>query len=184
MKKLFGILAVVITTLAVLLLLWAPWACPWCGSWETCDCGGRIAAEKGEEEMPIFEQNQGYWVQVTSYDGSIQMTVPVEWKYEATEENRGIHLWHPDAPDCVIRVEAHPGGFGVCGTGLEEKPVTFRSGHSAVAGYYDGGKYWSYVSLGDGYAVTHSCPDEWWETYEWWVMEMLDMLTITEEEGL
>ena len=57
-----------------------------------------------------------------------------------------------------------------------------RSGGKAVAGYYDGGAYWSYIALEENYAVTHTCPDGWWETYEWWVMEMLDMLQIEKEE--
>lgn len=40
-------------------------------------------------------------------------------------------------------------GFGVCGTGLEEKQ-TVINGMEANVGYYDGADYWSFVSFDCG----------------------------------
>ncbi len=82
--------------------------------------------------------------------GTLSMQVPSNWTYEVIEEYElysgttyGITLSPLADPNKFITVWCQM-SFGVCGTGLEQKELTFGS-VKGYAGYYDGRKNWSYI---------------------------------------
>lgn len=60
----------------------------------------------------------------------------------------------------------HMKGFGVCGTGLEQKDIVFN-GHEAWQGFYDGNTLWSHIILKDPKdCVIINNAENWYEEYE------------------
>lgn len=110
----------------------------------------------------------------------IELSVPIEWRYAVDEEVRGIRIWVPGQKESVITVYDCTGSFGVCGTGLEEETVTFPNGMTARIGTYDNAENWSFIFFpGETeYAITHTCPDQWWDSYGEEVNKILDTLTL------
>lgn len=92
----------------------------------------------------------------------VSLEVPVTWTWEPVSDEQiiGIALSPKDCPELEYTLAYHKNTFGVCGTGLEEKPVSFDgSGLSGSAGYYDGADYWNFISFDNtagSYAVTWS----------------------------
>lgn len=83
-------------------------------------------------------------------------SLPENWSYELVQTE--------DEPTDTVSALLYPGqdarnggivieytrGFGVCGTGLEEKDINFN-GHEAGQGFYDGNPVWSFIALKDDY---------------------------------
>lgn len=110
----------------------------------------------------------------------IELSIPIEWRYIVDEDIGGIRLWVPGQEESVITVYDCTGSFGVCGTGLDEKTVTFSNGMEARIGTYDSSKNWSFIYFpGETeYAIIHTCPDQWWDSYGAEVDTILDTLTL------
>ena len=62
---------------------------------------------------------------------SLKLTLPEgwDWQEDPTEDGtEGILFWDGEKPDQRFRLSAWPGGFGMCGTGVEFSEVTLPSG--------------------------------------------------------
>ena len=67
--------------------------------------------------------------------------------------------------DGAITLE-HSKGFGVCGTGLEQKDIEFN-GHPAWQGFYDGNPMWTFICLKDPKdCVIINSAENWYKEYE------------------
>ena len=145
---------------------------------KSMDAAPENAGGTRDEHFPqsddFHEQQGGYFVQVTSGDGSITLSLPVEWEYEIRE--RGIRFWAPGQEACVVKVQYYDGGFGVCGTSLVTEEYTTRSGRTGTMCYMDDSEVWTYIVFDRSYAVTHSCSAQWLEAFEWELNELLDSM--------
>ena len=85
--------------------------------------------------------------------GTLRVQVPDGWKYEicpegtldGAETDFGIKIRPDSGSDSEITLYWSD-SFGVCGTGLKEETLTL-AGDSVSAGYYDGGKNWTFLSF-------------------------------------
>ena len=62
---------------------------------------------------------------------SLKLTLPEgwDWQEDPTEDGtEGILFWDGEKPDQRFRLSAWPGGFGMCGTGVDFSEVTLPSG--------------------------------------------------------
>lgn len=62
---------------------------------------------------------------------SLKLTLPEgwDWQEDPTEDGtEGILFWDGEKPDQRFRLSAWPGGFGMCGTGVDFSEVTLASG--------------------------------------------------------
>ena len=90
---------------------------------------------------------------VSGAAGTLRVQVPDGWKYEICPEGTldgswtdfGIKLWPDSSSDSCVQLYWSD-SFGVCGTGLKEEAMTL-AGDSVSAGYYDGGKNWTFLSF-------------------------------------
>lgn len=76
-------------------------------------------------------------------------------------------LFHPEGREGGILLTCYPNGFGVCGTGLEEEKLT-AGGYEALAGTYDNGALWDYISLMEApsdYVFQNRGAEDWWDEY-------------------
>ena len=81
------------------------------------------------------------------------MQVPDGWKYEicpegtldGSEADFGVKIRPDSGSDSCVQLYWSD-SFGVCGTGLKEETLTL-AGDSVSAGYYDGGKNWTFLSF-------------------------------------
>lgn len=56
-----------------------------------------------------------------------------------------MKIWPGSGSDSCVQLYWSD-SFGVCGTGLKEETLTL-AGDSVFAGYYDGGKNWTFLSF-------------------------------------
>ena len=62
---------------------------------------------------------------------SLKLTLPEGWDWQedpAEDGTEGILFWDGEKPDQRFRLSAWPGGFGMCGTGVDFSEVTLPSG--------------------------------------------------------
>ena len=62
---------------------------------------------------------------------SMRLTLPEGWDWQedsAEDGTEGILFWDGEKPDQRFRLSAWPGGFGMCGTGVDFSEVTLPSG--------------------------------------------------------
>ena len=62
---------------------------------------------------------------------SMRLTLPEGWDWQedpAEDGTEGILFWDGEKPDQRFRLSAWPGGFGMCGTGVDFSEVTLASG--------------------------------------------------------
>ena len=62
---------------------------------------------------------------------SLKLTLPEGWDWQedpAEDGTEGILFWDGEKPDQRFRLSAWPGGFGMCGTGVDFSEVTLASG--------------------------------------------------------
>lgn len=136
------------------------------------------AAQPGlqEPEEKIMAVQEGY-------AGTLQVTLPEGWNYDACSENSarllvgdyGIRFYPEDAAEGYIEL-CYTDFFGVCGTGLEEEQVTL-AGDEAFIGTYDNGDHWDFISFrgkNEGIVALTCEVDGWWHTYEEQVLEILE----------
>lgn len=116
----------------------------------------------------------GEWIEVQpacppSY--GVKFWLPTGWTYEVIQSD--------DAPTSDLAVSIHPAsepdgaitlsyakGFGVCGTGLEERETVFN-GHPARQGFYDGKPLWDFIWLKDPKdCVIINSAQLWYDAYE------------------
>lgn len=113
------------------------------------------------EESPATET-----AQAGSGYALVQLEVPVSWTWETLADDDdsscvcALVLSPKDCPELEYTIAYNRELFGVCGTGLEEKDVSFGdSGLTGSAGYYDGKDYWSYIAFDNtagSYSVTYA----------------------------
>lgn len=138
------------------------------------NAGGIDRDEHFSKDESFHEEHQGYWVQVTSGNGRITLSLPVEWGYEIREQ--GIRFWAPGQESCVVKIQYYDGGFGVCGTSLVTEEYTTRSGRTGTMDYMDDSEVWTYIVFDKCYAVTHSCSKQWLEEFQWELSEILNSM--------
>lgn len=119
------------------------------------------AAAKNEEEYRTQGESCGYPLAPASAETAekaecewqnikISLNIPEGWKYETEEYSEyagrfGIRF-APEGCDGWVGLYYY-GMFGVCGTGLEEKEITFEDGRKARMGIYDGGDTFSFITF-------------------------------------
>ena len=79
--------------------------------------------EDWQEKGTLAEYENGYI--------SMKLTLPEGWDWQedpAEDGTEGILFWDGEKPDQRFRLSAWPGGFGMCGTGVDFSEVTLPSG--------------------------------------------------------
>lgn len=113
----------------------------------------------------------------------ISLNIPEGWEYETEEYSDetgrfGIRFAPENCNGCV-GLYFYNNLFGVCGTGLEEREVTFDSGLSGRMGIYDGGDTWSFIvfpeqsGLSGSFAALADGAGDWLSEQEDKVLEIL-----------
>ena len=76
-----------------------------------------------QEKGTLAEYENGYI--------SMKLTLPEGWDWQADpaeDGTEGILFWDGEKPEQRFRLSAWPGGFGMCGTGVDFSDVTLPSG--------------------------------------------------------
>ena len=112
-------------------------------------CGAPLAPSS-EETME--EPDETVQVEFACEDAVIVVQLPVDWQWETDEITEdawamGISFRPGTETEGWLRLQYYPGLFAVCGTGLEEKEVTFDNGLTGRIGFYDGSEVWSFISF-------------------------------------
>ena len=102
----------------------------------------------------------------------VSFWLPTGWIYEVVQSDDEptsdlVVSIRPEFPETegVITLQ-YSKGFAVCGTGLEQKEITFN-GHPARQGFYDGNPMWSFIVLTDpDDCVIINNAENWYEEYE------------------
>lgn len=118
--------------------------------------------------------------------GKISLSIPGGWRYETcpmdseklTNGLYGIRFYPEDATEGYIDL-FYIDSFGVCGTGLVEETATI-AGNPARIGTYDNHACWDFISFqGDcsGIVALTNSTENWWESYDEQVMDILGTLS-------
>lgn len=96
-----------------------------------------------------FEENTrpgGNGVFLGGQNYNMWLDIPKDWEYELRQDYdaMGIAFRPKGTEEGWILLRFWPQGFGVCGTGLEQKQVELGN-YTASLGYYDGSKDWSFL---------------------------------------
>ena len=110
-------------------------------------CGTRTASAAQPTPAPAET------VTASGTAGTLRVQVPDGWKYElcpagsltVSDQAFGVKIWPDSGSDSCVQLYWSD-SFGVCGTGLKEETLTL-AGDSVSAGYYDGGKNWTFLSF-------------------------------------
>jgi len=80
------------------------------------------------------------------------LDIPEGWEFEedADDYRQGIRFRPKGETEGWVGLYYHSGGFGVCGTGLDEHELRLTNGFKGRAGFYDGSDSWNYITI-DGY---------------------------------
>lgn len=129
-------------------------------------------SELDENDRPV-----GNSVFTSGANCNMGLDIPKQWEYEIREDADYMSLaFRPEeADEGWIKLQFWHQGFGVCGTGLEQKQIQIGN-YIATAGYYDGSKDWSFMvfeGVPGSYVVMRENADSWWAEYEDQVMEIL-----------
>ena len=102
----------------------------------------------------------------------VSFWLPTGWTYSGIQSDDDptsdlVVSIRPDFPGTEGAITlSHSDGFGVCGTGLEQKDIEFN-GHPAWQGFYDGNTLWSHIILKDPKdCVIINNAENWYEEYE------------------
>lgn len=139
---------------------------------------------------PLAPQTQGEKVTCQWQNLTIGMEIPAGWEYavkEYSDDDRkfGICFW-PEGCSGQVALYYYE-MFGVCGTGLEEKDITFESGRTGRMGIYDGGDTFSFITfpeqeLSTGYFVAiNEDGGAWLAEHEDEVLSMLGAAVMKKE---
>ena len=150
---------------------------------ETGDTDAQDQTAVTQESIPVeatvsdvgSDKLEGEFVEVKpqcppSY--GVSFWLPKGWTYSGMQSDDEptsdlVVSIRPDFPgtEGAITLQ-HCDGFGVCGTGLEQKDVVFN-GHEAWQGFYDGNTLWSHIILKDPKdCVIINNAENWYEEYE------------------
>lgn len=132
------------------------------------------------------ENSAGTVVSQTGPYGTISVSLPSGWSYEACSIDSdsllygkyGIHFYPEEADDGYIEL-AYVDFFGVCGTGLVEEEATV-AGNSAWIGTYDNQAYWDFISFQgelDGIVAQTFSVEEWWDDHSDQIMDILNTIS-------
>lgn len=122
---------------------------------------------------------------LTCSHGAVQISLgEMEgWEYETIPYTEGCHRFgiqfRPAGQEGYIQVMYHPGGFGVCGTGLTTENVGIGS-----MGTYDDRAVWDFISFQpplDDFAVLNDGIGDWWLQYRSDAFAILQSMTLTAE---
>ena len=86
-----------------------------------------------EAATPFGDDWQESGTPVTYENGCISMSLTLpegwDWQTDSSEDGtEGILFWDGEKPEQRFRLSAWPGGFGMCGTGVDFSDVTLPSG--------------------------------------------------------
>ena len=134
---------------------------------------GRNATEK----HTVASHSKGY--------ANISVTLKDGWEYDIVDETDtnefAINIYPAGQSQNKIRI-AYFNGFGVCGTGLEEKTIMLGR-YEAWMGTYDNNTVWDFISLqglpGD-YAILNEGGEKWWSEYGEDAMQILATLKVAD----
>lgn len=137
--------------------------------------------------IPAELEENSQEVSISRGYANMALTIPEGWAYEVNEYSAdqqyfGISF-RPEGELGWTRLQFWPDQFGVCGTGLEEKQITLRSGLRATQGYYDGSESWSFMVFDDlpgSYVVQRENTEGWWSKQEDTVMSILGSARLAE----
>lgn len=142
----------------------------------------------------LEKEVKGTKVECIGENYSFSITIPDDWEYETSTNNKD---WIFENPELLIEnpeyegpadtIEFRPAGeedgqivfrfddqFGVCGTGLSGKTV-YLGEHAGNMGIYDNDEKWSFIVLDKDYVIINQSGD-WWSEYETDVMEILSTI--------
>lgn len=106
---------------------------------------------------------------------SMSLQIPDGWSYEINECGDGVYgygcgicFWPEEYSEGKIYLRYFEGGFGVCGTGLEQKD-TMIAGREASIGIYENSGMWDFISFYPDVkdvAFISEGAEAWWEEYK------------------
>lgn len=128
------------------------------------------------DKPTVAEYTEGY--------ANMSLLIPDGWEYETFEEadsaTFGIRIWPAGQIDGKLRLQYYVDGFGVCGTGLEEKKITL--GHyKAYQGTYDNNEVWDFIRLEGtpgSYVIINEGAGIWWNEYGDDAMQILSTVSV------
>lgn len=134
--------------------------------------------EEGEEINVVMRNvdDQGNASSVAEYShqhANMRLTLPDGWDYAISEYSEGassfgISFWPKGYTDAKLNLSYWVGGFGVCGTGLEQEEITLANGLSAWQGTYDGHAVWDFICFKGtpgSYVVLNEGAEAWWAMF-------------------
>lgn len=153
--------------------------------------GDRIWAECTEEGSGYKEVTQLIEYQIVSYEygyANMSLELPAGWAYEIRgyeeeSDTFGIDFW-PEGQEGKIQLNYYIGGFGVCGTGLEEEQIRLTNGLRAIQGIYDNRSIWTYIAVRDlpgSYVFRTEMVDAWWEEHGSQAMDIIQSAVLAKD---
>lgn len=114
------------------------------------------------------------------------LELPENWEYSIDEYSEeggyyGISIWPEGYSEERLSFQCYD-GFGVCGTGLEEKEITL-AGLNARMGIYDNNDVWDFIvftEFQNDFIVMNNGADTWWGEYADEAMSILETIQIEE----
>lgn len=151
----------------------------------------RADAGRALGETAQVPEGQGREITCRWENMRISMEIPAGWEYETEEYSDdtgrfGI-CFFPEG--CSGRVGLYYYDFfGVCGTGLEEREITFDNGRRGRMGIYDGGDTFCFITFpeqelsGGSFVALAEGADEWLAEHGEEVLQILGAAEMVEEE--
>jgi len=106
---------------------------------------------------------------------NMSIVIPKSWEYSITEfssvtDTFGIGI-KPVGMDGEVGIYYYRNGFGVCGTGLDSKPIDISENLSGTVGIYDESEIWNFITLnnvaGPYVIIVNGDVEPWWnDNYE------------------
>lgn len=145
---------------------------------------GQHTADKEDANVVVCNEVLADSPQIVSYtysNANMELQLPEGWEYEIEEHSEdssvfGINFRPPGGEDGEISLLYYGNTFGVCGTGLSTKDITFENGLQASIGTYDKSPVWSYMVYSGtpgSYVASVQMDKKQWKEYEDQVMEIL-----------
>ena len=97
-------------------------------------------------ELDENDRPEGSGVFLGGHNYNMWLDIPAGWVYEISDDYDKMAIaFRPEGEtEGWMTLRFFPEGFGVCGTGLEQKRITLGN-YTASAGYYDGKENWDFL---------------------------------------